>query len=609
MIKNNPLKKIKFFLLAVIGIAAIVIFAKYLNTYLHKSKAAGNATLTISPSSGNHQVNQPFNVTYRIQANDSSKKITAINLNFTTTGNLAILGIRDPVYIGGTGTLNKIKKDVGQNSAKLIYNTQSNIENIANAISLTFTLKGTSPGSGRLITSENYEVTASPPPVSLNFDISNPSFTFAGAAEEGATATLQIKPANISSTKNSNFSVSLKLDSNLTTPNQGITAFKTRIEYDKNIISAKSIQSNNVVLNDFNKISKPGDTISDGNINLIFLLKSSVTNHPKGGIEFTIKFHAKNRGQSDIKINPDRSITDIAGDKPIALSITNGKAIISSIVPTNTPTPTERVSGCSTDSECLSHQVCREGVCVAAPNTGCKSLCKTDANCQEGLVCNHYYTGPYTIAAMCCMNRKKGCQCPGVTNPPAPTGPVACLSACRGGAQSNCQGGLVCNHYYTGHYTLSAKCCSATGRGCRCQSSHATNTPAPPTIIPTSPISTLTQPTNTPTPTEESTICSCQTNNTCSSNCGFTVRAMNCGIDSAPRNTTPSQNDKNSYCQRPKRTQGDADGNGIIDLTDYAYYLNAMLSRPLPPSVNTDFNGDGHTDYHDFNILKQALGE
>jgi len=106
--------------------------------------------------------------------------------------------------------------------------------------------------------------------------------------------------------------------------------------------------------------------------------------------------------------------------------------------------------------------------------------------------------------------------------------------------------------------------------------------------------------------------CLCQSDNTCSSSCSFDPPSDNpidCGVDSGPRNETPSRDNQNNYCRRQKRTQGDANGLKGVDMDDYIFYLNAVLGQKIPPNVNTDFNGDGHTDYHDLDILKQTIGE
>jgi hypothetical protein len=72
-------------------------------------------------------------------------------------------------------------------------------------------------------------------------------------------------------------------------------------------------------------------------------------------------------------------------------------------------------------------------------------------------------------------------------------------------------------------------------------------------------------------------------------------------------NQTPSTDNKNSWCQRPKRTQGDVDGNGIINTTDYFYYVAAVNGGKVPTNVNPDVNGDGEVGVSDREIIIRSL--
>jgi hypothetical protein len=72
-------------------------------------------------------------------------------------------------------------------------------------------------------------------------------------------------------------------------------------------------------------------------------------------------------------------------------------------------------------------------------------------------------------------------------------------------------------------------------------------------------------------------------------------------------NQTPSIDNKNSWCRRPKRTQGDVDGNGIINTMDYFYYVAAVNGGKVPTNANPDVNGDVEVGVTDRNIIIQSL--
>lgn len=113
-------------------------------------------------------------------------------------------------------------------------------------------------------------------------------------------------------------------------------------------------------------------------------------------------------------------------------------------------------------------------------------------------------------------------------------------------------------------------------------------------------------PTPTPTPTPGSvTGCSCQTDDYCSSLCTFEMHTT--GVNYGPDNNRrikcgPPPGD---FCNRPKRTKGDADGNSRMDIFDYVYWLRGSRGARIPPSVNPDFNGDGVIDGTDLDIWKR----
>lgn len=161
-----------------------------------------------------------------------------------------------------------------------------------------------------------------------------------------------------------------------------------------------------------------------------------------------------------------------------------------------------------------------------------------------------------------------------------------------------------------------------------------TNTPIPPTATRTPTPS----PTRTPTPsptTPVSALCTCQpTTNVCANTsgsitCGFnkftsteladivygdpTATAVN-GVFPIKCNTrtsvaytvAPDTNDKNSFCQRPLRTKGDADGDGLVSNNDYLYQLRASIGASLPKNITVDFNGDTRVDTDDRAIVVKS---
>ena len=156
-------------------------------------------------------------------------------------------------------------------------------------------------------------------------------------------------------------------------------------------------------------------------------------------------------------------------------------------------------------------------------------------------------------------------------------------------------------------------------------------TPTPgagtPTVTPTSQ-ETPTPGAGTPT-TPPSDTCMCDSNGTCNNKCGFDYypvlnswfnesgellrreiyysSPIKCSLSSEYFTSEPELQDKNTWCNRDKRTKGDADGDEDITSIDYFYYIRALNKGKIPASVNPDFNGDGEISEKDKDVILKAL--
>lgn len=147
------------------------------------------------------------------------------------------------------------------------------------------------------------------------------------------------------------------------------------------------------------------------------------------------------------------------------------------------------------------------------------------------------------------------------------------------------------------------------------------------TLSPTSQV-TLTSGPGTPT-TSPSDTCICNDNGTCSNKCVFDYypvlnswfnesgellrreiyysNPIKCSLSSEYYRSEPEPEDKNSWCNRNKRTKGDADGDRDITSIDYFYYIRALNQGKIPASVNPDFNGDGEINEKDKDVILKEL--
>lgn len=108
--------------------------------------------------------------------------------------------------------------------------------------------------------------------------------------------------------------------------------------------------------------------------------------------------------------------------------------------------------------------------------------------------------------------------------------------------------------------------------------------------------------------------CKCQAGSCPSSNCVFDrypnvaySQVIKCGLAKSFFQSPPTNEDKNSWCRASKRTKGDANSDGIIDLMDYFYFVRAKSGAKIPASVNPDFNGDNEIRDSDRTIIIKTL--
>ncbi len=110
--------------------------------------------------------------------------------------------------------------------------------------------------------------------------------------------------------------------------------------------------------------------------------------------------------------------------------------------------------------------------------------------------------------------------------------------------------------------------------------------------------------------------CVCSGANTCTSACPLTKLSngsyadpIKCSPPSRIFVSSPSETQKNAWCNWPKRLWGDADGDGDVDDTDYLYYLGALRGEKIPPGFNPDFDGNGDIGLTDVDIWSLGKGK
>jgi hypothetical protein len=156
-------------------------------------------------------------------------------------------------------------------------------------------------------------------------------------------------------------------------------------------------------------------------------------------------------------------------------------------------------------------------------------------------------------------------------------------------------------------YTVDSTAHSPQWTYCKCFGSVTIPTP---TATPIPPTATPIPPTVTPPPG-----CECNTDNTCATVCAFDKFAppitytdpIKCSLPDSLFYTVPSAANKTAWCQANKRTEGDANGDDVINTTDYFYYVAAKAGAKIPANVNPDFNGDGNIAIDDRAIIRKVV--
>ncbi len=140
-----------------------------------------------------------------------------------------------------------------------------------------------------------------------------------------------------------------------------------------------------------------------------------------------------------------------------------------------------------------------------------------------------------------------------------------------------------------------------------------------PTLTPGGPTATPTPTgiagTPSPTPTTNPA-CTCNALDACSNQCTFNKitdittynNPIKCqAMASARYASAPTAANKTDWCRRPKRVQGDADGNDVVTIMDYFYLVSGQFGGKIPARINVDFNGDGTVNGEDRVVIIKGL--
>ncbi len=259
--------------------------------------------------------------------------------------------------------------------------------------------------------------------------------------------------------------------------------------------------------------------------------------------------------------------------------------------------------------------------------------------CTSKCSSNYDYTkaSSYTSTTANCVNPVAGsvtysCDCSCGANSALHQTYGSCSQQCSTGGTPSPTPVTICETELCGSTGCMVRCCTTTRVG----TSSTTNcvskigpTPSPtpvislvPSLTPRVTITSGPSPTGTlngtvsgtPVPSVTSaTSCSCVADS-CSSTCVFDVfsdiaysQPLKCTLPSTVHFSSPDAPLKNQSCTAAKRTKGDADGNGTINMLDYMYFISASFGGKVPPAVNPDFSGDGVVGAADRTIIIKSL--
>ena len=178
--RTTFLKGLKIGAIILVLIVSIIWILRFFNIYLYKSKASGNGTLTINPSSGTYDVGEVLDVNFTFSANNSANKIVGIDVTFITEGPLIIQQVFHPVYVHNNRTFtNRVRYNISSDkkSARIVYVTLDQESEIGHIVKVKLRVKSTGAGTGK-IKVKKHQIVLVPPPKVLTFTYTPPAFTF-----------------------------------------------------------------------------------------------------------------------------------------------------------------------------------------------------------------------------------------------------------------------------------------------------------------------------------------------------------------------------------------------------------------------------------------------